>query len=74
MDKWIALRGFIAKEHTDITKKYLGEGSSGTKTANAQIIVTTLETVWKAMDQIDKMEKEKTDEPDHSDGQPHERT
>lgn len=69
MEKWNVLRGFIAKEHDEITKKYLGEGSSGRKTETAQIITSTLETVWKAMDEIDKKEKEekeKTNEPTDS--------
>lgn len=74
MDKWNVLRGFIAKEHNDIRKKYLADESTGNKANNAQIIITTLETVWKAMDEIEKIEKEKQDEPDHSDREPNERT
>ena len=71
MEKWNILRAFIAKEHEEITEKYLKTSQTGDKAEKAKTATATLRTVWNAMDKIDEMEK-KENEPSDNDGKPNE--
>lgn len=73
MDKWKLLRLAIAKQHKSVEEKYLTGSEKGEKADRAKVMNETLESVWRTMDAIDKLEtkeKENADESNNDNGQP----
>lgn len=54
--KWDFLRTSLNEMNTDLAKKYLGEGSTGTKAIGARAVISNRKSVLNMMDDIDNME------------------